>query len=90
MVEVWADSMEAYEAALTEILQHVAMSNSRRPQFVQANTDGEDIEVQMFFGPAHIVRIRRITGYLSDSVNWQNSKAKELEDRVTHAKAGAI
>lgn len=31
-------------------------------------------------------RIRRITGYLSSTDNWNNAKQAELKDRVTHIK----
>ena len=32
-------------------------------------------------------RIRRVTGYLSEAVNFNNGKAAELRDRVKHTKS---
>lgn len=34
--------------------------------------------------PAEIVRVRRITGYLSKEQNFNDAKLAELKDRVSH------
>ena len=49
--------------------------------------DGEDnVELEYTFHNEPFFRIRRITGYLTGSVDsWNNAKRAELRDRVKHA-----
>ena len=48
--------------------------------------DNDNVELEYTFHNEQIYRIRRITGYLTGSVNcWNNAKKAELRDRVKHA-----
>lgn len=49
--------------------------------------DGEYINAHFHYGEGRpFERIRRITGYLVGTTDrWNNAKAAELKDRVTHA-----
>lgn len=75
---------EATEAALHELKDYIVKSGGRRPYSVSVGLEGEEFIVSVDVKKAEIVRIRRITGYLSDSINWQSSKLDELHDRVKH------
>jgi hypothetical protein len=45
--------------------------------------DGDEVVIQSFErSPIH--RVRRITGYLADMGNFNNSKRAELADRLVH------
>lgn len=47
--------------------------------------DGEDVELTLTPDPLRFQRIRRVTGYLTGSVErWNNAKQAELADRVKH------
>lgn len=48
--------------------------------------DGDEVVLGYDFINEPFQRIRRITGYLSDSVNWNNAKQDELKHRVKHGK----
>ena len=48
--------------------------------------DNDNAELEYTFHNQHIYRIRRITGYLTGTVDcWNNAKKAELRDRVKHA-----
>lgn len=46
--------------------------------------DGDDVVLGYDFINEPFQRLRRITGYLSDSVNWNNAKQDELKHRTKH------
>ena len=48
--------------------------------------DKDNVELEYTFHNEPIYRIRRITGYLTGTVDcWNNAKKAELRDRVKHA-----
>ena len=48
--------------------------------------DKDNVELEYTFHNEPFYRIRRITGYLTGSVDcWNNAKKAELRDRVNHA-----
>ena len=48
--------------------------------------DKDNVELEYTFHNEPFYRIRRITGYLTGTVNcWNDSKKAELRDRVKHA-----
>ena len=48
--------------------------------------DKDNVELEYTFHNQQFYRIRRITGYLTGSVDcWNNAKKSELSDRVKHA-----
>ena len=48
--------------------------------------DKDNVELEYTFHNQQFYRIRRITGYLTGSVDcWNNAKKAELSDRVKHA-----
>lgn len=47
--------------------------------------DGENVELTLTPDPVRFQRIRRVTGYLTGSVErWNNAKQAELGDRLKH------
>ena len=47
--------------------------------------DGEYVDLQYEVAPPKFQRIRRITGYLTGTVDtWNDAKQDELKDRVKH------
>lgn len=52
---------------------------------IKAQTDGHYVNL-WYYDRVPFERIRRITGYLVGTTDrWNNAKAAELRDRVTHA-----
>ena len=48
--------------------------------------DNDNVELEYTFHNQPFYRIRRITGYLTGTVDcWNNAKKAELRDRVKHA-----
>lgn len=48
--------------------------------------DGEDVKIETHKHSAPFVRLRRITGYLTNSLErWNNGKRAEEKDRVKHS-----
>lgn len=53
---------------------------------IKLTLNGDDIDIEYTKRNAPFERIRRITGYLTGTVDrWGNSKRAELSDRVKHA-----
>jgi len=48
---------------------------------------GKDVDIEYILRKP-FERIRRITGYLQKTEQWNNAKRHELADRVTHGKDG--
>lgn len=49
------------------------------------NVDGEYVDLRYRFVPMKFERIRRVTGYLSGTLDtWNNAKRAEERDRVKH------
>jgi len=44
--------------------------------------DGNIDELYSYWEPVPFVHVRRITGYLATTTNWNNSKLAELADRT--------
>lgn len=71
--------LEAYRQRALDIFEH-------EPSEIIIRIDGDYVELDYkFLGPP-FERIRRITGYLTGTVerSWNNAKQKELSDRVKH------
>ena len=72
-----------------ELKQYVERGKSQYPDLtsIWLKIVGDEVELR-YFGPGGtqvpMDRIRRITGYLSLVKNFNNGKAAELSDRVTH------
>lgn len=61
----------------------------RRPiKVTVTEVDSDDVEVTMELSPSSIARTRRITGYLSETSNWNKAKKSELKDRTLHQSVG--
>ena len=50
---------------------------------MEITLDGADCDIHYILNRP-FERIRRITGYLQKTEQWNNAKSHELEDRVTH------
>ena len=51
--------------------------------------EGEDVKIETHKHSAPFVRLRRITGYLTNSLErWNNGKRAEERDRVKHGVTG--
>jgi hypothetical protein len=53
---------------------------------MSVKVDGEFVELDYTLQPIRFERIRRITGYLQKTGQWNNAKKAELQDRVVHEK----
>lgn len=82
-VEIHGDISEAQIQQIVEEEKELWAAKGKILGKVVMTADGDEIEVKTF-EKSPIVRIRRITGYLSHADNWNEAKKKELIDRVTH------
>jgi hypothetical protein len=51
---------------------------------MEITLDGEDCDIHYITIERPFERIRRITGYLQKTEQWNNAKKAELQDRVKH------
>ena len=51
---------------------------------MELHIDGDNVDITYHWQSVPFERIRRITGYLSTSVNFNNGKKAELHDRIVH------
>jgi len=82
-IEIHGDISEAQIQQIVEEEKELWVAKGKLLGKVVMTADGDEIEVKTF-EKSPIVRIRRITGYLSHTDNWNEAKKKELMDRVTH------
>ena len=83
------------EMSLEEAAEYIRIVNERHPNvngwadiFELPGIDDE-IEIRIEAAPVPFQRIRRITGYLTGTVDrWNNAKKSELADRVKHGTKG--
>jgi len=73
---------EAEHYAREEIL-HWQNKNKKLGR-VEMEMEGDDVVIKAF-EKSPIRRIRRITGYLSEIVNFNDAKVEELQDRFKHS-----
>lgn len=72
-----------------EINAYVAYAEEKYPnrtiKTLGIDVDGDFVNLRYVFESEPFQRIRRITGYLvGDMRHWNNAKAAEEKDRVTH------
>lgn len=58
-------------------------ASARKLAKIEVKLVGEEVEVKSY-ERSPIRRVRRITGYLSDASNFNDSKRAELRDRQSH------
>lgn len=75
---------EATEAAVNELRAYIAKSGGRRPCSLSVGLEGEEFVVAMTTKKAEIVRLARVTGYLSELSNFVPGKVAEYKDRRPH------
>ena len=56
----------------------------REPIRMTVRVEGDEVALGYDFARVPFERIRRITGYLTPSKNWNNGKRAELKDRTAH------
>jgi hypothetical protein len=78
-----SDSMVT-EIAGQAISEELALRGGVRPAEVTVCQVEDGIAIDMTFTESSVVRMRRITGYLSDTRNWHTAKRAELADRKCH------
>lgn len=89
---------EVSQREIDLLVEHLQKENpGRMIQSVQVEIDksqGEDdqyLNVAYTLEPIKFERIRRITGYLTGSVDgWNDAKQAELRDRVKHGFGGKL
>ena len=71
-----------------EINAYIARATEKygvKPQKIEINVCGDEVELDYYFEQRPFHRIRRITGYLVGTMDrWGNSKRAEEHDRVKH------
>lgn len=72
----------------TEILHYIDYVDRKSVDKLvklEIKTDGEEVDLSWEFKPIKFDRIRRITGYLSGTMDtWNQAKTAEEHDRVKH------
>lgn len=83
-VEVVGEEIPMQE--IREYLFYLRNKNKRKKlNLLTINVDGEYVDLHYQFAPMPIERIRRVTGYLSGTLDtWNNAKRAEERDRVKH------
>lgn len=76
------------EVSEEELKRYVEYAKNKFPNAkwnkLIVNFDGDEVVLGYDFINEPFQRLRRITGYLSDSVNWNNAKQDELKHRTKH------
>ena len=85
-VPVYLEAPDGIELSNDEALayvEHVTAKNGRKPDSLSITLDGDFAELfPVYRRPFE--RIRRITGYLQKTDNWNDAKRAEGADRVKH------
>ena len=76
--ELQNDELHAYVEYLTE-------KHGRKPDGLNITIDGDNANLEPTFRNIPFERIRRITGYLQKTTNWNDAKKAEWRDRVKHS-----
>ena len=68
-------------------IEHVrAKAPDRELVYLEINLDGECVDLKYKFAEIPFERIRRVTGYLTGTLDrWNDAKRAEEADRVKHA-----
>ena len=78
------ESMAKEEAAHYVVDELVLWrANGKEINHIELSLDGNEVIVKAY-EKSPIKRVRRITGYLSTTENFNDAKRSELHDRVTH------
>lgn len=76
------------EVSVEELAQYVKYARNKFPYATWnkliVTFDGDEVVLGYDFINEPFQRLRRITGYLSDTVNWNNAKQDELKHRTKH------
>ena len=77
---VSSEEIEAYKKYVTEKYPDEVIDE------IILEFEGEDVKIETHKHSAPFVRLRRITGYLTNSLErWNNGKRAEERDRVKHS-----
>ncbi len=68
-------------------IKHVSAKNpDRELVYLEINLDGEFVDLKYKFAEIPFERIRRVTGYLTGTLDrWNDAKRAEEADRVKHS-----
>lgn len=78
------ESMAKEEAAHYVVDEMVLWkAKGKEINHIELSLDGDEVIVKAY-EKSPIKRVRRITGYLSTTDNFNDAKRAELDDRVTH------
>lgn len=81
-VEVNCDNQITKEEAAAYVQEQLQIMPHKTLLKVDLALDGQNVLVQPYYDT--IVRVRRITGYLSTLPRFNDAKKAEVADRVTH------
>lgn len=75
----------AKEEAAHYVVDEMVLWNAKGKEInhIELSLDGDEVVVKAY-EKSPIKRVRRITGYLSTTDNFNDAKRAELHDRVTH------
>lgn len=77
--ELSKEEIDVYVNHIKSKLKHRTLTS------LEITVDGEFVELKWETAPQKFDRIRRVTGYLSGTVDtWNNAKQSEERDRVKH------
>lgn len=73
------------DSEVMEYIKYVDAKSKQQLKKLSIILDGDEVELSYEFEAVKFDRIRRITGYLTGTMDtWNNAKTSELTDRVTH------
>lgn len=79
--------IELSEKEKQAYVEHIQKKNPNTIiEWVTITVDGEYVDLKYKVTPIPFEHIRRITGYLSETQQFNDAKKDELKDRVLHGK----
>lgn len=86
IIVMYADDMSDYEAVYyAKKERDIWQAQGKKISTITIDIDGEEVVISAK-EKSKLTRIRRISGYLSSTVNWNDAKVHELADRESHMK----
>ena len=79
-IEIHGDISEAQVKQIVQEEKQLWAAKGKPLGKIVLTADGDEIEVKAF-ERSPITRVRRITGYLSNTERWNDAKRTELKDR---------
>lgn len=79
------ETVELSEQEKQGYIEYVQNKNPKKIiKYIKVTLDGDYADLEYKVAPVPFEHIRRITGYLSETKQFNNAKQAELKDRVKH------